>query len=175
MEDVIQTKIMIKNCIHTIRGQKVMVDRDLADLYGVPTKRLNEAVKRNIKRFPDDFMFKLNDKELKELVANCDRFETLKHSTTPPNVFTEQGVSMLSSVLNSERAIAINIEIIRTFVQLRQFAIENKELAQRLSDLEKYFMHHCKDYNSDIAEIKQAIDLLMDRTKPTKIGFGVKK
>ena len=120
-------------------------------------------------------MFKLNDKELKELVANCDRFETLKHSTTPPNVFTEQGVSMLSSVLNSERAIAINIEIIRTFVQLRQFAIENKELAQRLSDLEKYFMHHCKDYNSDIAEIKQAIDLLMDRTKPTKIGFGVKK
>ena len=173
MDDIIQTKVIIKNCIFTIRGQKVMIDRDLADLYGVPTKRLNEAVKRNIKRFPEDFMFKLNDKELKELVANCDRFETLKHSTTPPNAFTEQGVSMLSSVLNSERAIAINVEIIRTFVQLRQFAIENKELAQRLSELERYFMQHCKDYNSDIIEIKQAIDLLMDRTKTTKIGFKV--
>ena len=174
MDDIIQTKVIIKNCIFTIRGQKVMIDRDLADLYGVPTKRLNEAVKRNIKRSPEDFMFKLNNKELKELVANCDRFETLKHSTTPPNAFTEQGVSMLSSVLNSERAIAINVEIIRTFVQLRQFAIENKELAQRLSELERYFMQHCKDYNSDITEIRQAIDLLMDRTKPTKIGFGVK-
>ena len=150
MNDIIQTKEMIKNCIYTIRGQKVMIDRDLAELYGVPTKRLNEAVKRNIKRFPVDFMFKLNEKELKELVANCDRFAPLKHSTTPPNVFTEQGVS-----------------------QLRQFAIENKELAQRLSELERYFMRHCKDYNSDITEIKQAIDLLMDRTKPAKIGFNV--
>ena len=110
MDDIIQTKVVIKNCIFTIRGQKVMIDRDLADLYGVPTKRLNEAVKRNIKRFPEDFMFKLNDKELKELVANCDRLETLKHSTTPPNAFTEQGVSMLSSVLNSERAIAIMLK-----------------------------------------------------------------
>ena len=171
MEDIIQTKVIIKNCIYTIRGQKVMIDRDLAELYGVKTYRLNEAVKRNIKRFPEDFMFKLTKEELNELIANCDNLENLKYSPTTPNAFTEQGVSMLSSVLNSERAIAINVEIIRTFVQLRQFAIENKELAQRLSELERYFMQHCKDYNSDIREIRQAIDLLMDRTKPTKIGF----
>ncbi len=148
-----------------------MIDRDLAELYGVKTYRLNEAVKRNIKRFPEDFMFKLTKEELNELIANCDNLENLKYSPTTPNAFTEQGVSMLSSVLNSERAIAINVEIIRTFVQLRQFAIENKELAQRLSELERYFMQHCKDYNSDITEIRQAIDLLMDRTKPTKVGF----
>ena len=173
MDEIVQTKVIIKNCIYTIRGQKVMIDRDLAELYGVKTYRLNEAVKRNIKRFPEDFMFKLTKEELNELIANCDNLENLKYSPTTPNAFTEQGVSMLSSVLNSERAIAINVEIIRTFVQLRQFAIENKELAQRLSELERYFMQHCKDYNSDITEIKQAIDLLMDRTKSTKIGFGV--
>ena len=171
MNDIVQTKVIIKNCIYTIRGQKVMIDRDLAELYGVKTYRLNEAVKRNIKRFPEDFMFKLTKEELNELIANCDNLENLKYSPTTPNAFTEQGVSMLSSVLNSERAIAINVEIIRTFVQLRQFAIENKELAQRLSELERYFMQHCKDYNSDIIEIRQAIDLLMDRTKPTKVGF----
>ena len=173
MDDIIQTKVIIKNCIYTIRDQKVMIDRDLAELYGVKTYRLNEAVKRNIKRFPEDFMFKLTKEELNELIANCDNLENLKYSPTTPNAFTEQGVSMLSSVLNSERAIAINVEIIRTFVQLRQFAIENKELAQRLSELERYFMQHCMDYNSDITEIKQAINLLMDRTKPTKIGFKV--
>ncbi len=101
---------VIENRIFTIRGQRVMIDRDLAELYEVPTSRLNEAVKRNIKRFPDDFMFKLSKDELLELIANCDRFQSLKHSSNPPYAFTEQGVSMLSSVLNSDRAISINIE-----------------------------------------------------------------
>lgn len=171
MDEIIQTKMIIKDCIFTIRGQKVMIDKDLAELYGVQTFRLNEAVKRNIKRFPDDFMFKLNEDELKELIANCDRFKTLKHSTNPPYAFTEHGVTMLASILNSERAIQINVQIVRTFIQLRQFAIENKEISQRLTELERYFMQHCKDYNAEITDIRQAIDLLMDRTKPNKIGF----
>ena len=157
--------------IFTFRGKKVMIDKDLAELYGVPTYRLNEAVKRNIKRFPDDFMFKLNNNELQELIANCDRFKTLKHSTNPPYVFTEHGVAMLSSILKSDKAIEINVQIMRAFIRLRQYALEYSELAQKLSELETYFIQHCKDYNSDITEIKQAIDLLMDRTKPAQIGF----
>src|SRR3989339_2277462 len=103
----------IERRILVIRGEKVMVDRDLAELYGVSTKRLNEQVKRNIKRFPPDFMFRLNKSETAELVANCDRFKALKHSTTNPHVFTEQGVSMLSSVLNSEKAIDVNVQVMR--------------------------------------------------------------
>lgn len=105
-----------------IRGQKVMLDRDLAELYGVPTKRLNEQVKRNIKRFPEDFMFQLTKEEKIELVANCDHLRPLKYSTQLPYVFTEQGVAMLSSVLNSERAILVNIQIMRTFTPLEQNA-----------------------------------------------------
>ena len=128
--------VNIEYRIFTLRGKKVMIDRDLAELYGVPTYRLNEAVKRNIKRFPDDFMFKLNNDELKELIANCDRFEKLKHSSSNPNAFTEQGVAMLATVLNSDIAIAINIQIMRAFVKLRQFALENRELAQRIEVLE---------------------------------------
>lgn len=106
--------LSIKSKIFTIRGIKVMIDRDLAALYGIPTFRLNEAVKRNKKRFPENFMFQLSKDEKKELIANCDRFATLKHSPTAPYAFTEHGVAMLSSVLNSERAIQINISIINT-------------------------------------------------------------
>lgn len=171
MNEILLTKNLVKDYILTIRGQKVMIDRDLAELYGVETKRLNEAVKRNIERFPEDFMFKLNNNELNELVAICDRFETLKHSSNPPYAFTEQGVAMLSSVLKSKQAIAVNVEIVRTFVKMRQFALENKELAQRLTELEHYFMEHCKDYKSDIMEIREAIDLLMERTRPANIGY----
>ena len=139
------TQTIIENRIFTIRGQKVMIDRDLAELYGVQTKRLNEAVKRNIKRFPEDFMFKLNNDEFQELVANCDRFKTLKHSINPPYAFTEQGVSMLSSVLNSEKAIAINVEIIRTFVKLRQFAISQINTNKELEELHKILMLHIEN------------------------------
>ena len=102
-----------------IRGRKVMLDRDLAYLYGVATKALNQAVKRNRRRFPEDFMFQLTRTEQNELVTICDRFNTMKHSTALPYVFTEQGVAMLSSVLNSERAIQVNILIMRAFTKLR--------------------------------------------------------
>ena len=128
---------LIVERIFYIRGNKVMLDRDLAELYGVSTKRLNEQVKRNLRRFPEDFMFRLTQAEMNELVANCDRFASLKHSTSSPYAFTEHGVAMLSSVLNSQRAVDVNIVIIRTFVKLRQVLAAHKELADRLKELEK--------------------------------------
>ena len=112
---------IIENKIFLIRGQRVMIDRDLAELYGVETKRLNEAVKRNKKRFPVDFMFQLTDEEQNELVANCDHLSKLKYSTTNAYAFTEHGVTMLASILNSERAIEINVQIVRAFIKLRQY------------------------------------------------------
>lgn len=161
----------IQNMIYEIRGYRVMLDSDLAALYEVETKVLNQAVKRNINRFPSDFMFQLTREE----------FETLRSQfvTSPkgggrqylPYAFTEQGVAMLSGILKSKRAIETNIQIMRTFVRMRQWAIENKDLAQRLSDLEHYFIQHCKNDKEEFQKIYQALGLLMDRTKPTKIGF----
>jgi len=108
--------------IFMLRGKEVMLDRDLAELYQVETKVLNQAVKRNIKRFPSDFMFQLRQEEKNELVTNCDRFNRLKHSTAMPYVFTEQGVYMLATVLKSDVAIEVNIAIMRTFAKLRESA-----------------------------------------------------
>lgn len=127
----------IQNMIFTIRGVQVMVDRDLAEIYQVENKRLNEQVKRNIKRFPNEFRFQLNDNEKHKLVANCDRFENLKHSSVNPYVFTEQGVSMLSSVLRSDTAIKVSIKIINAFVEMRKFIANNAGLFQRLEKVEQ--------------------------------------
>ena len=112
-----------------------MIDRDLAELYGVETKRLNEAVKRNIERFPERFRFQLTKEEMAELVANCDRFNSLKHSTVRSYAFTEQGVAMLSTVLRSETAIRISIRIMDAFVAMRRFMVTNAEVFQRLSTM----------------------------------------
>lgn len=105
----------IEEMIYVIRGKQVMIDRDLAELYQVQTKRLNEQVKRNSRRFPEEFCFRLSDVEKNELVANCDRFKTIKHSTSNPYAFTEQGIAMLSAVLKSDIAIEISIKIIKSF------------------------------------------------------------
>ena len=119
----------IRSKIYEIRGQRVMLDRDLAELYGVQTKVLNQAVKRNIKRFPDDFMFQLNYEETHELVTNCDRLATLKYSSSMPYAFTENGVAMLSSVLRSPLAIQVNIgrEELRNLSTVAKFAIVQPE------------------------------------------------
>ena len=162
---------VIKNLIYEIRGQKVMIDRDLAELYEIETKKLNQAVKRNLKRFPKDFMFQLTDEEQKELVTNCDHLKNLKYSYQNAYAFTEHGVTMLASILNSDKAIEINVQIVRAFVQLRQFVLEHKDLTKRFAELEQYFMQYCKDNETDKQKIYEAIDLLMDRTKPAKIGF----
>ena len=108
--ELLNTEDTIKSKILVIRGQQVMIDRDLAELYGVETKRLNEQVKRNIERFPEEFCFQLTSTEKIELVANCDRFNPLKHSTTEPYAFTEHGVTMLAAVLKSETAVKASIQ-----------------------------------------------------------------
>jgi hypothetical protein len=131
--------IAIESRILLVRGQKVMLDADLAELYGVATKVFNQAVKRNRQRFPDDFMFRLTLEEGRHLESLRSQSVTLKrgqHRKYAPFVFTEQGIAMLSSVLNSERAILVNIAIIRTFVRLRQLLATHEELARRLEELE---------------------------------------
>ncbi len=128
---------IIENRIFNIRGMQVMIDRDLAELYGVETKRINEQVKRNSVRFPSSFCFQLNKNESIKLVADCDRFEKLKHSSSLPYAFTEQGVAMLSAVLKSETAIKVSIQIMQAFVDMRKFITNNALIFQRLEKLEK--------------------------------------
>ena len=162
--------VEVQNLIYEIRGYKVMIDSDLAKLYGVQTFNLNKAVKRNIQRFPADFMFQLTKDEYESLIFQNGISKVGRGGRRfMPYAFTEQGVAMLSTVLNSEQAIAVNIQIMRTFVQIKKFALENKELSRRLTDLEQLFMQHCKDNQLDNQELMQAINLLMDRTKPRKI------
>jgi len=154
-----------------------MLDCDLAKMYGVTTKRLNEQVKRNLKRFPADFMFQITEKKKKDVVAKCDHLSLLKFSHQLPHAFTEQGVAMLSSVLNSERAIEVNIAIMRAFVRMREILLTNKDLAVEIETLElKYKNHDMKlvEYDKHISAIFEAIKQLMAPApvpeKP-KIGF----
>ena len=168
--------VEVKNLIYEVRGYKVMLDSDLAELYEVQTKRLNEAVKRNLTRFPKHYMFQLTNEEYESLRSQfATSNKTRGGRRYMPFVFTEQGVAMLSSVLKSEKAIQINIRIIDTFVQMRQWALDNKELTKRVADIEKYLINYAKDNDKEIEKIYEAIDLLMDRTKPRKIGFDTKE
>ena len=161
----------IEKAILLIRGQKVILDRDLAELYGVETRALKQAVKRNIKRFPSDFMFELTKEEFENwrsqfVTSNRDKMG-LRYR---PMAFTEQGVAMLSSVLKSERAIEVNIAIMRTFAQLRQMLTTHKDLARKLVALEK-------KYDEEFKIIFEAIhELMTPPEKPRrKIGFVVKE
>jgi hypothetical protein len=157
----------IEKTIYLIRGEKVMLDRDLALLYEVETKVLNRAVKRNLQRFPSDFMFKLTAKEAENLRCQFGT-SSLSHGGRRylPYVFTEQGVAMLSSVLNSERAILVNIEIMRAFVKLRQMLSSNAELSRRLDELES-------KYDKQFRVVFDAIRHLMatPTRNRTEIGF----
>lgn len=169
---VIHDKILADK-IYFIRGQKVMIDRDLAELYGVLTKRMNLSIKRNIERFPEDFMFQLTKEEWNSLRF---QFETLKrgaHSKFLPYAFTEQGVAMLSSVLNSKQAIAVNIQIIRVFTKMREIISTNKEILVKLEQLEK----KVGDNTIDIDEIFSALKELINQDLiPRKVvGYKWKK
>jgi hypothetical protein len=168
----------IINKIYLIRGKKVMFDKDLAELYGVETKALNRAVKRNIDRFPDDFMFQLNKEEVE--VFSRYRFDTLNlkyqigtsswgGKRKPSSVFTEQGVAMLSAVLKSQRAIAVSIQIVRTFVKLREILLTHKELRDKIEAMER-------KYNGNFKAVFRAISkLIKDDVMPAKkIGFREK-
>ena len=166
---------VIQNKIYLIRGHKVMFDEDLAKLYGVLTKRLNEQVKRNEKRFPGDFMFQLTNQEFDNLKS---QFATSSWGGRRklPLVFTEQGVSMLSSVLNSDRAIEVNIQIMRTFIKLREMMLSHKDLAHKIEALERKFMEHDRKFIVVFNAIKQ---LLKEKEEPPKkkgpMGFVVYK
>ncbi len=154
----------IEDKILIIRGVQVMIDRDLANVYGVETKRLNEQVRRNIERFPERFMFQLSDNETDKLVASCDRFKTLKHSTSNPYAFTEQGVSMLASVLHSETAVQKSIKIIDAFVAMRRFIQSNAKLFIELDLLRK----EISDTNLHLQENDRKIEhilTIMDKYK----------
>ena len=179
--------IQVQNLIYEIREHKVMLDSDLAALYGVATHRLNEAVKRNIERFPVDFMFQLTKEEYEILISqfaisNKQNLifqngisKTRGGRRFMPYVFTEQGVAMLSSVLNSKQAIAVNIQIMRVFVQIKQFALTNKELTERLNEFENRFIQYAKDMNINIEDIYKQLNYLTDITKPSKVGFKIEK
>jgi len=156
------SKNSIKDKIHTIRGLKVMLDSDLAVLYEVLTKVLNQAVKRNIERFPKDFMFQLTESEKNELVTNCDHLQNLKYSSQFPSVFTEQGVATLSGVLKSKKAIEVNIQIMRAFVSMRKFLLTNAQLFQRIDKTEQKLLEHDEKFEKvfdaiENKEVKQGI------------------
>ena len=137
----------IHSKIFTIRGKQVMLDRDLAVLYDVQTKVLNQAVKRNKERFPENFSFQLTLSEKYELVTNCDRLTNLKHASVNPFVFTEQGVAMLSAILRSETAIQVSIQIMETFVEMRNEIVSNAEMFNRLLILENKLVETDKTVN----------------------------
>jgi hypothetical protein len=170
--DTVVSMEVVKSRIYLIRGQRVLLDSDLAALYGVETKRLNEQVRRNLARFPDDFMFQLNDQEVAGLRS---QIATLKsgrgaHRKYAPCAFTEQGVAMLSSVLNSGRAVQVNIAIMRAFVQMRELAVSNRELARKLDELERKHSDHDRQFVMVFDAIRQL--MTPAEKKGRNIGFG---
>jgi hypothetical protein len=163
----------IQSMIYEIRGQKVMFDRDLAVLYEVEVKKLNQAVKRNIKRFPADFMFQLTKDEFIEVVTNCDHLQNLKFRPTLPYAFTEQGVAMLAAVLNSQKAIDANIQIMRAFIHLRNYVFNNDTLYEQIGDLRKLLMLYIEKNDKRVNEIIIALNNLIEKPPKTKrIGFN---
>jgi phage regulator Rha-like protein len=159
----------IERSILLIRGEKVMLDADLAEIYGVETKVLNQAVKRNAIRFPEDFMFQLTETEKTEVVTNCDHLTRIKFSPHLPFAFTEHGALMLANVLNSERAALTSVQVVRAFVRLRQILASNTELSRKLAALEK-------KYDAQFKIVFEAIRQLMTPPEPKRreIGFHVK-
>lgn len=178
MTNIISVEIIVSKILE-VRGRRVMLDRDLAMLYGVPVKVLNQAVKRNLKRFPSDFMYQLTKQEVvnlrSQIVTSSSRSQivTLKRGQNIkylPYVFTQEGVAMLSSVLNSERAIKVNIQIMRAFVKLKELLLSHKELAAKIEGLEKKYSEH----DEQITYIFEAIKQLLEPPKQTQaIGFHV--
>lgn len=160
----------ILNRIFEVRGQRVMLDSDLAEMYGVETKRLNEQVKRNRKRFPKDFMFALTVKEFEKLKSQ-NATSSWGGRRTLPLVFTEQGVAMLSSILNSDVAIEVNIRIIRVFTRLREYTLTNKDILIQLARLEKEVKGNSKDIENIFAVLRELIAKDAKPISRNRIGF----
>jgi hypothetical protein len=160
----------IENRILLIRGEKVIIDADLAEFYGVPTKRLNEQVKRNKDRFPDDFMFQLSPDEKAEVVANCDHLENLKYSRALPYAFTEHGAIMAAGVLNTSKAIEVSVFIVRAFIKVRQMVAGHKDLQRKIAQIER----RLTDHDEKIIELVNLIKQLLNPEPPPKkrrIGY----
>lgn len=158
----------IEEKIFTFRGIQVMIDKDLADVYGVKTKALNQAVKRNVERFPERYRFQLSDNELDELVTKCDRLQILKHSSSNPYAFTEQGVSMLASVLKSDTAVQTSIKIIDAFVAMRHFMLNNAKLFTEIDNLKQHQIEtdvHLLENDKKIEQILTLLDKNKDEDK----------
>ena len=159
----------IQTKIYELREQKVMLDFDLALMYEVETRALKQAVKRNSDRFPSDFMFQMSKSEWQEVITNCDNLpETIKYSPVTPFAFTEQGVAMLSSVLKSKKALAVNIAIMRAFVFLRKYALSHKDLTKKLKELEM-------KYNQQFKDVYEAINYLLKKDNQEKAQSARKR
>jgi phage regulator Rha-like protein len=167
--EIIIPEEVILNKILFLRGEKVMISNDLAMLYGVTTKRLNEQVKRNIKRFPKHFMFQLSEQEKDKVVANCDHLKNLKYSPYLPYVFTEHGTVMLANVLNSERAIQVSVRIVEIYIKMRENILTNQELLQKMEQLEKRVGNHDEKIGIIFQYLKKFIEV---QEKPRKrVGY----
>ena len=158
----------IEGRIQVVQDLRVMIDADLAELYGVPTKALNQAVKRNASRFPPDFMFQLNAAEKAEVVTNCDHLSKLKFSKSMPYASTEHGAIQAANVLNSPRAIAMGVFVVRAFVRLRELLASNSALSRKLDELERKYKHH----DEAITAILSAIRELTNPPAPKRRSIG---
>ncbi|MDP2890372.1 MAG: ORF6N domain-containing protein [Bacteroidota bacterium] len=162
----------IQTKIYEIRGQKVMLDFDLSEMYEVENRALKQAVKRNLDRFPNDFMFQLTKIEWQELITICDNLpEGIKFSPATPFAFTEQGVSMLSSVLKSKKALQVNIAIMRAFVFMRQYALTHKDLTEKLQELENKYDKQFKDVYDAINFLLQKDNRETEQKQRKRIGY----
>ena len=167
-----ETKELILSKIYEIRGNKIMFDFDLSELFDVETRTLKQAVRRNIHRFPDDFLITLSKEDWKQVITSCDNLpDTVKYSPAPPFAFTEQGVSMLSSVLKSEKAILVNIAIMRAFVFIRQYAMNHKDLTEKLEELEKTQSMKFKDIYAAMSYLMEKDKKNAEQNNRKRIGF----
>ena len=160
----------IASRILVVRGQRVMIDADLAALYGVSTKRLNEQVKRNRARFPEDFVFRLTAAETAEVVANCDHLARLRFSAALPFAFTEHGALMASAVLNTPKAVEVSIFVVRAFVRMREALAGHKELSKRLDALERKLGTHGRSIGHILDALRQ-LTAPPEQTRRRRIGF----
>jgi phage regulator Rha-like protein len=154
-----------------IRDQKVMIDSDLATLYSVTTKQLNQQVKRNIKRFPTNFMFQLTEIEKEQVVANCDHLKKLKFSSSLPYVFTEHGTMMLGNVLSSDRAIEFSIKIVEAFIKMREFLTNNLSVKLEIEEIKKKLINHDKNIELVFSYLDEMIEKQDKKVERNKIGY----
>lgn len=167
----------LESIILKLRGENVILAPDLAAIFGVKTIAFNQAVKRNMKRFPSDFVFQLNKDEFRELITNCDRFATLKHTSYMPYAFTEHGAVMASMILNSPRAVEMSIYVVRAFVAMRRMTVNLKELADKVAELDRKYGKHDEMLHllSQILFAEKSLSPareIPDSPKKRKIGFG---